>query len=172
MRCGIAALDPGAAIDVTVVMTPTVADEGTVTTSASVSAAQRELTPGDNRQTVITPIRAVLSGRVFLDGNGDGARQPWETRGVAGAWLLLEQVGQPIAFTSSEGSAGAFHFDTLPTGSYSLIAELPQGYQLTTPSPVDLAVASDREQVVYFGAWTGEVVPPPGHLHLPLLFGK
>jgi subtilisin family serine protease len=169
MRCGFARLDPGATVGVTVVITPTSTADGHLTTSASVNAAQRELTPSDNRQTITTEIKPVLWGRIFLDGNGDGVRQPWETRGVTGALVLLERVGQPVAYTATEPPGGLFRFDTLPSGRYAVIAELPHGYQFTTPGQVQVEVLSNREQTAFIGAWTGEVQPIPGRLRLPLI---
>lgn len=169
LRCGMTRLDPGAGISMTVVMTPTAVGDGALTTTASVNAAQRELTPGDNRQTVVTEIRPALSGRIFLDSNGDGARQPWETRGIPNAWVLLEQSGQPVAYTSSQAPTGLFQFDMLPSGLYTVIAELPPAYHLTTQGEVEVAVDSRREQTAYIGAWTGEVAPIPGRAYLPLV---
>lgn len=168
MRCGVVRLDPGASLQVTVVMTPTTVGDGLLTTAASVNAAQRELTPSDNRRTVLTRIRPVLWGHVFLDGNGDGVRQPWETRGAPNAYVLLEQAGQPVAYTATENATGMFRFDVLPSGSYTLIAEVPEGYQLTS-GPVEAQVDSTREQSAFIGAWTGVVVPIPGRLNLPLI---
>ena len=169
MRCGMARLEPGERATVTAVLTPVVVGTGVLATAASVGAAQLESTPADNRQTLTTGIVPVLRGRIYLDGNGDGIRQSWETRGIGDAWVLLEQAGQPVAYTASEPPTGAFRFDTLPAGTYDLIADLPPGYLFTTPAQVEMAVAADREQVVYFGAWTGTAEPVPGRLHLPLI---
>jgi uncharacterized repeat protein (TIGR01451 family) len=169
MRCGFARLEPGASVSVTLVVTATSAAVGQLTTSATVNAAQRELTPSDNRQAIITAIRPVLWGRVFLDRNGDGIRQPWETGGVPDAPVLLERGGLPVAYTATELPGGLFRFDTLPSGRYTIIALPPQGYQFTTPGQVEIDVLSDREQSAFVGAWTGAVQPIPGRLHLPLI---
>jgi uncharacterized repeat protein (TIGR01451 family) len=169
MRCGLERLDPGASTRVTVVMTPTAVGTGVISTSATVNAAQRELTPSDNRKTVMTLIRPVLWGRVFLDGNGDGIRQPWEMLGVPGAFVLLERSGQPVVFTEVEPPGGRFQFDTLPSGRYTVIAELPTGYVFTTASFVEVEVLSTREQAAFIGAWTGVIQPIPNRLNLPLL---
>jgi len=169
LRCGIARLDSRAVISMTVVMTPTIVGDGALTTAASANAAQRELTPSDNRQTIITPIRPVLGGRIFLDGNGDGIRQPWETSGIPNAWVLLEQDGQPVAYTSSQSPTGLFQFDMLPSGNYTVIAELPGEYQLTTQGQVEIAVNARLQQTVYIGAWTGQVAPIPGRVYLPVV---
>ncbi len=101
MNCGVSRLDPGESVTIGVVVTPTVVGNGELTTTASAAAAQRELTPADNAQTVKSSIRPALWGRVFLDSNGDGIRQAWETRGVADAGLFLYQNDQPIAYTTS-----------------------------------------------------------------------
>ncbi len=168
MTCGASRLDPGGSAAVSVVMTPTVVGVVTVeglgelTISASVNAAQRELTPSDNRQTVKTRIRPVLSGRVFLDSNGDGIHQPWEGRGVSDAWLFLQQDGRTLAYTTSQGPNGAYHFDTLALGGYVLhVAQLPPGFMLTTPEDIALAIEPATATVAYFGAWTGKPEPTP-----------
>lgn len=161
MICGASRLEPGASITVSVVMTPTQVGTGELTTTGSVAAAQQELTPGDNQQTVKSLIRPALSGRVFVDSNGDGIRQAWETRGVTGAGLYVEQNGQPVAYQASQSPDGAYHFDTLPLGAYVLRAELPPDLQATTPQEIALLIEPARETVVYFGAWNGVVEPTP-----------
>jgi uncharacterized repeat protein (TIGR01451 family) len=169
LQCGTAELGAGASVSVTVVMTPTAAGDGTILTAASVNAAQRELTPSDNRQATSTRIRPVLWGRVFLDGNGDGALQPWETRGVPDVYVMLKKSGQTVLYTQAETKSGHFQFDMVPSGLYTLLAMLPEGYEQTTPDPVIIEVLANREQSAFVGAWTGEVEPIPGRLNLPLL---
>ncbi len=169
LQCGTAQLDAGASVSVTVVMTPTAAGVGRISTTASVSAAQRELTPSDNRQAASTRIRPVLSGRIYLDGNGDGAHQPWETRGVPGAYILLKKAGQTVLFAPVETPTGRFQLDMLPSGQYTLLAVLPEGYEQTTPDPLFLEVLADREQSAFIGAWTGVPESISGRLNLPLL---
>ncbi len=162
MTCGVSRLDAGASVAISVVMTPTAVGDGDLTTTGTVGAAQPELTPADNGQTVTSTIRPVLSGRVFVDGNGDGIRQPWETRGVAGAGLFLYQDGLPVGYRASQGTDGAYQFDTLALGSYVLTVDpLPAGFLLTTPEQIALVIEPARETVVYFGAWTGVAEPTP-----------
>lgn len=161
VTCGVSRLDPGASVTVSVVVTPTQVRTGQLTTTASVSSAQRELTPTDNEQSVKSAIQPVLSGRVFLDSNGDGVLETWETGGLANAYLFLEQNDQPIAFAASAAPDGAFHLDTLALGNYVLRAEVPQGYVLTTPAEIVVAVEPGEASVVYFGAWTGTAEPTP-----------
>ena len=150
-------------------MTPTTVGDGRLTTTATVSAAQRELTPGDNRQALTTAIRPVLWGYVFRDGNGDGIRQGWESVGIEDARLFLEQGGLPVALAISKSPHGLFQFETLAGGEYALSAEVPPGYFLTVPAVIAINIKGDREQVAYFGAWTGEAEPPRGRLFLPLV---
>jgi hypothetical protein len=161
MTCGVPRLEPGAALSISVVVTPTVVGTGELITAGSVAAAQRELTPHDNRQIVPSAIRPVLAGRVWLDGNGDGILQAWERRGVAGAHLFLEQDGQPIAFVTSNAPDGAYAFATLPQGGFVLRVEVPPEYLLTTPQEIALLVQPRRETVVDFGAWAGVAEPTP-----------
>lgn len=162
MTCGVGRLDAGESVRISVVVTPTQVGAGELTTNASVSAAQRDLAPGDNAQTVKSAIRPALSGRVFKDGNGDGILQAWETLGIGGAWLLLEQDGLPVASRTSLGPYGAYLFDTLALGTYVLRGDLlPEGYQFTTPQEIALAIEPAQAKVVNFGAWDGTPVPDP-----------
>jgi uncharacterized repeat protein (TIGR01451 family) len=161
LTCGMNQLDPGVSVVISVVVTPTVVDASELTTMGLVDAAQRELTPQDNLQTIKSAIRPVLWGRVFLDGNGDGIRQAWETHGVVDAQLFLEQDGLPIAFKTSQPPDGAYAFDTLPLGPYVLRAELPPSHQFTTPQDIALMIEPAQETVVFFGAWTGVTEPSP-----------
>jgi hypothetical protein len=169
LQCGLAELGAGASARVTVVMTPTLVGDGEISTTASVNSAQRELTPSDNRRVTQTRIRPVLWGRIFIDGNGDGARQPWETRGVPDAFVLLKKVGQTVLYSAVETRTGHFQFDMVPSGQYTLFAVLPAGYQPTASGALTVEVLSSREQSAFVGAWTGVVEPIPGRLNLPLL---
>lgn len=162
LTCGLTRLAAESSVAIRVTLTPTQVGTGELTITASVTSAQRELTPADNQQTVQSAIRPVLAGRVFLDGNGDGIRQAWETRGLAGADLIVYQNEQPVAYQPSQPPDGAYSFDALAVGAYVLrLEQLPTGYTLTTPREIAVVIKPEQAEEVYFGAWTGVAEPTP-----------
>ena len=152
LTCGARSLAAGATATVTVVAAPQTVGDGKLRTSAAVTGAQIDPHPADNAAVWMTAVQPVLSGWVFLDVNRDGQRQDWETGGVAGAWLTLEQAGRPVAQVRSAAPDGGYHFDVIATGVYSLSVSLPGGYPPTSPTTLTVAVDADLAQTVNFGA--------------------
>lgn len=83
-----------------------------------------------------------VQGLVFVDRDGNGLRDPWETTGVPGVPIRIWQGGSLVATTVTDGS-GAYAVPGLPPG-LTIIEELqPPGYVSTTPDNVLLDLTGD-----------------------------
>ncbi len=77
-----------------------------------------------------------LAGVVFLDGNGNGLRDPGE-RGLAGAAVSLyrkEPAGDELLSTAVTDSEGAFSVQPARPGDHCIKALLPDGFVFTMPA--------------------------------------
>lgn len=79
-----------------------------------------------------TPAGYTLSGRVWLDADGDGLQDTGEA-GLTGAPVRLLAGGQVVAETTT-GTDGHFSFGEHPRGEYQLSFAAPPGF---TYSPQD-----------------------------------
>jgi uncharacterized repeat protein (TIGR01451 family) len=74
---------------------------------------------------------ASLAGYVFIDGNGNAARDGGETSGVTGVTVTLsgsDDLGNPVGPTAtSTGANGAYSFTGLRPGSYTVTETAPAG---------------------------------------------
>ncbi|HYN38460.1 MAG TPA: S8 family serine peptidase, partial [Rhodospirillales bacterium] len=152
LACGAGSLAAGATAAITVVAAPQTVGDGKLRTRVAVTGAQIDPHPADNAAVWVTAVLPMLSGWVFLDVNRDGQRQDWETGGVAGAWLTLEQGGRPVAQVLSAAPDGGYHFDVVATGVYSLAVSLPDGYQATSPTTLTVIADAGSAPIVNFGA--------------------
>lgn len=100
----------------------------------------------------------VLSGFVYLDGNDDGQRATTEV-GVPGVMITLSGVpttGGSLIRTTVTGSDGAYQFDAVPAGTYTLVERQPAalidgsdsssvaGAVVTNDQIANLAVSGDQ----------------------------
>jgi len=116
---------------------------------------------------------SILTALLLLhgcDGNGDdpptgpeagsvsGTVVDLQGQGVAGAGLTLERTGETPRSTSSD-SDGAFRFDDVPTGSWTLLLEPPSGWTLPPGQPAaqSVSVQSDATSEVSFQVVTEAV---------------
>jgi len=92
--------------------------------------------------------RALASGQVFLDKNGDGAQNLRLEPGVAGVQLqLLDEDGTVVA-TTTTGRDGRFRFDRFGgAGDYQVLITLPTGSKLTTAGSLDFHIAAGGQSV-------------------------
>ncbi|QOV89027.1 SdrD B-like domain-containing protein [Humisphaera borealis] len=84
-----------------------------------------------------------ISGVKFDDTNGDGIRQPGEP-GVTGVTIFLDSNGDNL-LSSGEASTttiagGAYHFDDVVPGAYSVREVVPPGSIRTTVNPAAVTV--------------------------------
>ena len=106
-----------------------------------------EETPGGN---------AVISGLVWNDLNGDGVVDEGEA-GVEGIEINLSGDATATATTAADGT---YEFTGLMAGTYQVVSVGPEGWVLTTASPINVELGSDDAvfDLGLFG-WMEEVTP-------------
>ncbi|MFH1084336.1 MAG: DNRLRE domain-containing protein, partial [Chloroflexota bacterium] len=87
-----------------------------------------------------TPPAGAVQGTVYNDRNGNGVREAGEL-GVAGATVELWSGATRVRFVATAGS-GAYLFDSVAAGSYSLQVVPPTGYRATTQSPKPVTISA------------------------------
>jgi peroxidase len=87
--------------------------------------------------------KALASGQVYLDRNGDGVQNPRLEPGVAGVQIqLLDEDGTVVATTTTD-RGGRFRFDRFGgAGDYHVLITTPTGMKLTTAGTLDFHIAS------------------------------
>jgi len=87
-------------------------------------------------------LTGTISGSKFNDANGNGTLDSGET-GLTGVTITLTPVAggvfaggtTPAARTVVTGAGGAFSFNDVPLGPYTLSETVPPGFQQTAPPP-------------------------------------
>ena len=104
-----------------------------------------------------------IEGFVFLDGNGNGARNVGEGGIGSGVTLNLYRNGVFYASKVSQPSSGYYLFANLPAGSYVVEVVVPAGYTLTTlPSIGPFAVSGGQRYIDRnFGLQVSTPTPTP-----------
>jgi len=92
--------------------------------------------------------KALATGQVFLDKNGDGARNARFEPGMAGVEVqLLDGDGNTLA-TALTGRDGRYRFDRFgSTGDFQVQIVLPTGNVLTTSSSRDLHISTGGQSI-------------------------
>jgi len=75
-----------------------------------------------------------LSGMVWLDSNGDGVKNPYETKGLDQASIKVTDSASGQSFTVNSNANGEWTVGQLPAGSYTIQMTAPTGYFFTTDS--------------------------------------
>lgn len=75
-----------------------------------------------------------LSGMVWLDSNGDGVKNPYETEGLDQASIKVTDSASGQSFTVNSNANGEWTVGQLPAGSYTIQMTAPTGYFFTTDS--------------------------------------
>ena len=78
----------------------------------------------------LSPAEFLLSGRVFVDGNGNGVEDAGES-GLAGVTVRLRQAEVESGTTTSD--LGEFGWTALKPGNFTVELIVPAGFQGTTP---------------------------------------
>ena len=127
-------------------------------------ARVRPLTPGPytvrievaRRAELLIPceLMASIQGLVYDDLNQDGQHDPDEP-GLSDVVVALTKAGEEIArITTAPG--GKFSFPDLPSGVYvvQLVTDtLPERYEPTTPTELEVSLAQGEQVHLEFGAW-------------------
>ena len=116
---------------------------GTITNTATVSGRETETTLANNTSQAVTflePRRARIAGSVYLDANDNG-RFDANEKPIPGVIVTLvgtDLFGNAVNLTQQSGNDGAYSFENLRPGNYSLIESHPTGYRdgKDTPSSV------------------------------------
>ena len=93
-----------------------------------------------------------ISGTVFFDKNGNGARDAADT-GIEGAVLQLRDTatgGSAYSAAASSGADGVYRFIGVPAGAYTLVQTPPEAYTTTSAASVNL-VLTDASLTADFG---------------------
>jgi hypothetical protein len=148
--------------------TPTATETHTPTatlTPTSTATPTVTLTPTATRTPTATP-QGSVSGKVWLDRNGNGAADVGEP-GIAGVRLTLArapgQAGEALV-TETTTASGDFRFGGVSVGSYTLALVDAAGFSPTTPRKVPIAVehetaAPQADFGVRAGQWRGIYLP-------------
>ncbi len=89
---------------------------------------------GENDQTVDAGFVELgdLTGRVWIDRDGDGLEEVGEASRPGVVVTLLNAVGTPTGRTTTTAPDGTYLFENLQEGSYRVQFAVPAGYKLTT----------------------------------------
>jgi uncharacterized repeat protein (TIGR01451 family) len=106
---------------------------------------------------------ATLTGKVFIDKNGNGRIDPEDTTGLAN--VKVRVAGPAGVFTGVTDAAGSYAIGAVPAGTYTVteVAQ-PAGYRSSTPNLATTSVAGGGTATVNFGEarmvdlWVGERV--------------
>ncbi|MEZ4714001.1 MAG: S8 family serine peptidase [Caldilineaceae bacterium] len=92
-----------------------------------------------------------LAGVVFVDLNGNGAREAGEA-GIVGAIIRLEQVNGSVSQQTESDANGAYVFNALPFDAYTVSVSLPAGYGFTTPQTFTQELSVGGAEALAVGA--------------------
>jgi len=93
---------------------------------------------------------AALTGKVFIDTNGNGRIDPEDTTGLAN--VKVRVAGPAGTFTASTDATGTYTIGAIPAGVYT-VTEVgqPAGYKSSTPNLATTSVAAGGTATVNFG---------------------
>jgi uncharacterized repeat protein (TIGR01451 family) len=83
---------------------------------------------------------AVLTGRVFVDANSNGVRDPGEIAGVGGVFITLTTRAGVIVATTTSAADGTYSFLGVVPGDYLITETQPVGFGSSTPNTLVVTV--------------------------------
>ncbi|MCL4857777.1 MAG: carboxypeptidase regulatory-like domain-containing protein [Caldilineaceae bacterium] len=140
----------------------------TLTSAATVGAATVTASAGSVQQTItVSYIGSAIDGLVFLDHNGNGARDSGEP-GLANVTVTLTLQGGRSTRSASTDASGGYRFADLPAGVYEITITPPAGFTMTTDSEFTITVNASDVIAPAAGA-VSPTLAPSQQLHLPLI---
>jgi len=124
------------------------ATEMTTATEAAPAENTTEAVPAENATEAATaPATYSISGTAYDDAEGNGAMEEGEA-GVAGVVINLAQPADAVIANTTTDASGAYTFDGLAAGEYTVSAVAPEGWNLIAPAEGSYLVAiSDANEV-------------------------
>lgn len=105
-----------------------------------------------------------VEGRKWLDANANGKHDEGES-GLEGVTIRLRDAGGQVIATAATDKAGAYGFEGLRAGGYSVEEIVPAGYKATSAAKVLFTLRSGEvEEIDFHNAAievAGETVAPP-----------
>ncbi|MBO0698610.1 MAG: carboxypeptidase regulatory-like domain-containing protein [Zavarzinella sp.] len=93
---------------------------------------------------------ATLTGKVFIDKNGNGRIDPEDTTGLTN--VKVRVAGPAGVFTASTDATGTYTIGAVPAGVYTVTeVSQPAGYKSSTPNLATTSVAGGGTATVNFG---------------------
>ncbi len=86
------------------------------------------------------PVKTGVKGFVYIDGNENGQRDPWE-QGIPQATVTLDGA---YDYTTVTTSSGYYEIDEVSPGQYTLSATPPDGYESLNPPSLMLYVVENQ----------------------------
>jgi uncharacterized repeat protein (TIGR01451 family) len=127
-------------------------DDGTMTAGGAVQCKPIVVSANNptNNAVDFGFVRAgTLTGKVFVDANGNGQMDPEDTAGVAG--VKVTASGPAGVFTTTTDSTGSYAFANLPAATYTVTEVPPAGYRLTTAALAMASVSPTAPGAANFG---------------------
>ncbi len=117
-------------------------------TEAAPAENTTEAAPAENATEAATaPATYSISGTAYDDAEGNGAMEEGEA-GVAGVVINLAQPADAVIANTTTDASGAYTFDGLAAGEYTVSAVAPEGWNLIAPAEGSYLVAiSDANEV-------------------------
>ncbi|WP_153558795.1 COG1361 S-layer family protein [Roseimaritima sediminicola] len=126
-------LAAGASATFTIVATIDNDATGDLVNSVIVATPQTETDDTNNTAsatTTVDPVLSTLAGVVYVDSNNNGIQDAGE-RGIAGVTITLagtDTLNNPVTRSVTTDANGAYRFDQLPAGTYSVTETQPSGF--------------------------------------------
>ncbi|WOK38119.1 SdrD B-like domain-containing protein [Sphingomonas sp. C3-2] len=98
--------------------------------SSSPNSVNVNVTAGSAQSIDFAETVSTIGGNVFVDGSDDGVLQPGE-KGIAGVTVRLtgtDDAGKPVDRSTTTDANGAFVFDDVLSGTYTITETQPDGF--------------------------------------------
>jgi len=100
---------------------------------------------------VTVQVLPYLRGYVYIDANGNGFREADEQAGLSLVTIQLKQADQVVMQGITTAPSGWYEIFDITPGSYAVSAQIPAGYIPTTPTSVQVTLATGQSPIINFG---------------------